>query len=258
MATFTSVTVTAATLTTNRVRAQVGYVLQALVLWSCCSVQSSLCLCVCSQAVQVSTCVMKALDTSPVSALGFLKCTNTKEFTDPQQAMTNPWHLHRATSPVFTSKSGMYGCIHGKQKQWLKRVTGSALISVSWENAKEFSTIVRSLWEVISLPINYVLCRSSHPLQREQPSLLSYICTEGTKQCGESSSQWCAVPLISLTKNNGHLINDGTHTERASSTQKGANWVGGVLSKDMFYHVIHSVFSSQILRCLSAEHIQGL
>lgn len=29
-------------------------------------------------------------------------------------------------------------------KRWLKRVTGSALISVSWVNAREFSTIVRS------------------------------------------------------------------------------------------------------------------
>lgn len=139
-----------------------------------------------------------------------------------QQAMTNPWHF-QSTSRVF-SKSGMHGCIQGKQKQWLERVTGSALISVSSENAEEFSTIVRSLQEVISFPINYVPCRSNRPLRREWPSLLSYVCAGWSKhtvrQRGESSSQWCACPLIFLTENNGHLITNGTRTQRSFSSAK--------------------------------------
>lgn len=132
--------------------------------------------------------------------------------------MTKLWHLYRTASQVF-SKSGMNGRICGKQKQRLKTVTGSALISMSWENAREFSSIVRSLQEVISFPINYVPCRSSRPLQCERPSLLSYVCVQNDqniseRQRGESSSQWCTCPLISLTKNNGYLIT------RVSSVQR--------------------------------------
>lgn len=122
-----------------------------------------------------------------VYAFKVLKCVQVwwKVFRDPQQAMTHPWHLHSTTSRVF-SKSGMHGRIHGKQKQWLKRVTGSALISVSCENAKEFSTIVRSLQEVISFPINYVPRRSNRPHWRERPSLLSCVCAEWSKHCRET------------------------------------------------------------------------
>lgn len=115
----------------------------------------------------------------------FPKCTNTEVFRAPEQAMTNLWHLHSTPSQVF-SKSGMHGRICGKQKQRLKRVTGSALISMSWENAREFSTIVRSLREVISFPINYVPRRSSRLLQCERPSLLSYVCAGWSKHFRET------------------------------------------------------------------------
>ena len=106
----------------------------------------------------MNTCPVELLQHITVCALAVRVHTcdeSLKVFGASQQAGTNPWHLHSAASRVF-SRSGMHGRIRGKQKQWLKRVTGSALISTSWENAREFSTIVRSLWEVISFPINYV------------------------------------------------------------------------------------------------------
>lgn len=133
------------------------------------------------QHVQVRTCVMEVFDTSRVSAFGLLKRTDTKEFTDSLQAETNLWLLHSTTSRVFY-KSGM----QPGRKQWLKRVTGSAVISLSWENAREFSSFVRSIQEVISFPINYVPCRKTHLLRREQPSLLS-VQNYQNRQSGELS-----------------------------------------------------------------------
>lgn len=64
------------------------------------------------------------------------------------------------------------------------------------------------------------------------------------RQCGGSSSQWCACPLISLTKNNGHLITNGTsgETERegAPSVQRGRKITiipRHVVSCDKFCHL---------------------
>lgn len=93
--------------------------------------------------------------------LSFGKAPKTRRYSE---LLSRPWQTLdiSQTSRVF-SQSGMHGRIRGKQKQWLKGVTGSALISTSWENAKEFSTIVRSLQEVISFPINYVPRRSNRP-----------------------------------------------------------------------------------------------
>lgn len=73
------------------------------------------------------------------------------------------------------------------------------------------------------------------------------------RQCAGSSSQWCACPLISLTKNNGYLRSNGTRTERGEEEQRGREIT--ITPQDMFYHVINSVFSSQIL---PAENIQSL
>lgn len=121
-------------------------------------------------------------------AFGLLKRTNTKEFADSLQAETNLWHLHSTTSRAFY-KPGMQP---GRKKQWLKRVTGSAVISLSWENARDFSSFVRSIQEVISFPINYLPCRKKRKkkkisyLQHEQLSLLSFQNYQN-RQCGEAS-----------------------------------------------------------------------
>lgn len=162
---------------------------------------------------------MKVFDTSPISAFNFLKRTYTKVFRDPQQAMTNPWHLQRLE---FSPNQECMGAFMANKKQWLKRVTGSALISVSWENAKEFSTIVRSSLSLL------IMCRAAAAIVLSCVSDLLCFHTSvqndqniAERQCGESSSQWCACPLIFLTKNNGRLITNGTRTERASSAQRG-------------------------------------
>lgn len=138
---------------------------------------------------------MEVFDTSPVSAFGLLKRTNTKEFADSLQAETNLWHLHSTTSRAFY-KPGMQP---GRKKQWLKRVTGSAVISLSWENARDFSSFVRSIQEVISFPINYLPCRKKRKkkkisyLQHEQLSLLSFQ-NYKNRQCGEASYTVMCVP----------------------------------------------------------------
>lgn len=138
---------------------------------------------------------MEVFDTSPVSAFGLLKRTNTKEFADSLQAETNLWHLHSTTSQAFY-KPGMQP---GRKKQWLKRVTGSAVISLSWENARDFSSFVRSIQEVISFPINYLPCRKKRKkkkisyLQHEQLSLLSFQNYQN-RQCGEASYTVMCVP----------------------------------------------------------------
>lgn len=86
-----------------------------------------------------------------------------------------------------------------KKKQWLKRVTGSAVISLSWENARDFSSFVRSIQEVISFPINYLPCRKKRKkkkisyLQHEQLSLLSFQNYQN-RQCGEASYTVMCVP----------------------------------------------------------------
>lgn len=150
---------------------------------------------------------MEVFDTSPVSAFGLLKRTNTKEFADSLQAETNLWHLHSTTSRAFY-KPGMQP---GRKKQWLKRVTGSAVISLSWENARDFSSFVRSIQEVISFPINYLPCRKKRKKKKYHISsmsnclcFLSRIIKIGS--VGKRAIQWCVCPLISLTKNNGYLI----------------------------------------------------
>lgn len=128
-------------------------------------------------------------------AFGLLKRTNTKEFADSLQAETNLWHLHNTTSRAFY-KPGMQP---GRKKQWLKRVTGSAVISLSWENARDFSSFVRSIQEVISFPINYLPCRKKRKkkkisyLQHEQLSLLSFQNYQN-RQCGEASYTVMCVP----------------------------------------------------------------
>lgn len=128
-------------------------------------------------------------------AFGLLKRTNTKEFADSLQAETNLWHLHSTTSRAFY-KPGMQP---GRKKQWLKRVTGSAVISLSWENARDFSSFVRSIQEVISFPINYLPCREKRKkkkisyLQHEQLSLLSFQNYQN-RQCGEASYTVMCVP----------------------------------------------------------------
>lgn len=128
-------------------------------------------------------------------AFGLLKRTNTKEFADSLQAETNLWHLHSTTSRAFY-KPGMQP---GRKKQWLKRVTGSAVISLSWENARDFSSFVRSIQEVISFPINYLPCRKKRKkkkisyLQHEQLSLLSFQNYQN-RQCGEASYTVMCVP----------------------------------------------------------------
>lgn len=128
-------------------------------------------------------------------AFGLLKRTNTKEFADSLQAETNLWHLHSTTSRAFY-KPGMQP---GRKKQWLKRVTGSAVISLSWENARDFSSFVRSIQEVISFPINYLPCRKKRKkkkisyLQHEQLSLLSFQNYQN-RQCGEVSYTVMCVP----------------------------------------------------------------
>lgn len=69
----------------------------------------------------------------------------------------------RQTCDIFTAQhlelSTNQECNLAEKKQWLKRVTGSAVISLSWENARDFSSFVRSIQEVISFPINYLPCR---------------------------------------------------------------------------------------------------
>lgn len=128
-------------------------------------------------------------------AFGLLKRTNTKEFADSLQAETNLWHLHSTTSRAFY-KPGMQP---GRKKQWLKRVTGSAVISLSWENARDFSSFVRSIQEVISFPINYLPCRKKRKkkkisyLQHEQLSLLSFQNYQN-RQCEEASYTVMCVP----------------------------------------------------------------
>ena len=92
---------------------------------------------------------------------------------------------------VFKSTSGMHGRIHGKQKQWLKRVTGSALISVSWENAKEFSAIVRSFQRGWSLSL-LIMWRAAAAVLGSLSDLLCFHTSvqsdqDVQRQCGASS-----------------------------------------------------------------------
>lgn len=108
------------------------------------------------------------------------------------EILSRPWQtcdISKAQRLKVFPKSGMHGCIHGKQKRVIKE--GNRISSNQCVNAKEFWTIVSSLQEVISPPINYVPCRSSRPLWRERPSLLSCVCAEWSNH----ADRQCALKL---------------------------------------------------------------
>lgn len=92
----------------------------------------------------------------------------------PRQAFS----VSRGQLHIFSPDQECSGCIGDKQEWGLKRVTGSALISVSWEIVRHYCQLTQ---KVISSPINYVPGLSCFGLQQR----LSFHCAGRSKHVAD-------------------------------------------------------------------------
>lgn len=93
----------------------------------------------------------------------------------PRQAFS----VSRGQLHIFSPEQECSGCIGDKQEWRLKRVTGSALISMSWEIVRHYCQLSQ---EVISSPINYVPGLSCSGLQQQR---LSFHCAGWSKHVAD-------------------------------------------------------------------------